>query len=211
MGFFQVILVRKQKLRRSKRRTVKGKYTRVVDATNPFPVSPERKRKYDNEEGEGSLIEELIHISENYVSDEDSDYNPDNDEGEDSVDSLEDEDEDDDEEEADEDEEQDETEAKMSEEQNESGGKMSDEHEAATQETKETTQPEQKAIVNGVGKKEKGEQPTAKNCSKTETKLEVSATKVAQVKNAEQTAIGAKNKEEKAEAMKGTKGDWIVV
>ena len=207
--------MRKQELRRSKRRKVKGKYHRVVDATNPFPVSPDRKRKYDNEEGEGSLIEELVHVSENYVSDEDPDYNPDDDEGEDSVDSLE--DEDDDEDEADEDEEQHESEAKMSEEQDESEAtmsgeqdeseaKMSEEHEAVTQGSslQEATQPKQTAVVNGVGKKGKGEQTAAKNYSKTETKPEVTSTKAAQVKNAGKTAIGAK----KAEAMKanGTTG-----
>lgn len=195
--------MRKQELRRSKRRKVKGKYHRVVDATNPFPVSPDRKRKYDNEEGEGSLIEELVHVSENYVSDEDPEYNPDDEEEEESVDSLE--DEDDDEDEADEDEErheseakmseeQDESEAKMSGEQNESEVKMSEEHEAVTQGSslQETTQPKQTAVVNGVEKKGKGVQTTT-------------TTKAAQVKtDAGKTAIGAK----KAEAMKtnGTTG-----
>ena len=207
--------MRKQELRRSKRRKVKGNYRRVVDATNPFPVSPDRKRKYENQEGDGSLIEELVHVSENYVSDEDPDYNPDNDEGEDSVDSLE--DEDDDEDEADEDEEQheseakmteekDESEAKLSEEQDESKTKVSEEPEAATQGSslQETTQPKQTAVAHGVGKKGKGVQTTTKNCNKTETKPEVTSTKAAQVKNAGKTAIGAK----KAEAMKanGTTG-----
>lgn len=48
----------------------------MMDGTDAFSVSPDRKRKY--EQGEGTLIEELIHISENYDSDEDPDYIPDN-------------------------------------------------------------------------------------------------------------------------------------
>ena len=87
---------RKQKLRRSKRLTVKGDYHRIIDASEPFLVSPERKRKYDKEEGEEALIEELIHVSESYKSDEDSDYVPDDDEDEESESSEDDDDEDDD-------------------------------------------------------------------------------------------------------------------
>jgi len=87
---------RKQKLRRSKRLTVKGDYHRIIDASEPFPVSPDRKRKYDKEEGEEALIEELIHVSESYKSDEDADYVPDDDEDEESESSEDDDDEDDD-------------------------------------------------------------------------------------------------------------------
>ena len=78
MNFFKQIIGRRQNLRRSKRRKVKGNYHRMMDATDAFSVSPDRKRKY--EQGEGTLIEELIHVSENYDSDEDPDYIPDNDE-----------------------------------------------------------------------------------------------------------------------------------
>ena len=89
---------------------MKGDYHRIIDASEPFSVSPDRKRKYDKEEGEEALIEELIHVSESYKSDEDADYVPDDDEDEESE-SSEDEDDDDDEDEddgADEEEKQDE-------------------------------------------------------------------------------------------------------
>ena len=95
---------RKQKLRRSKRLSVKGDYHRIIDASEPFPVSPDRKRKYDKEEGEEALIEELIHVSESYKSDEDADYVPDDDEDEESESSEEDDDEDEDDDDDDEDE-----------------------------------------------------------------------------------------------------------
>lgn len=51
-----------------------------MDASQPFPVSPDRKRKKDKEEGDDTLIVELIAVSNDYVSDEDPNYDPDNDE-----------------------------------------------------------------------------------------------------------------------------------
>lgn len=51
-----------------------------MDASQPFPVSPDRKRKYDKKEGDDTLIVELIAVSNDYVSDEDPNYDPDNDE-----------------------------------------------------------------------------------------------------------------------------------
>lgn len=92
--FRQKIWGRKQKLRRSTRYKPKGDYHRIIEASEPFPVSPERKRKFDKEEGEETLTVELINVRQDYASDEDPDYVPDDDEQEDSE-SLEDEDDED--------------------------------------------------------------------------------------------------------------------
>ena len=83
---------RKQKLRRSSRYKPKCDYQRIIDASEPFPVSPERKRKYDKEDEEETLIVQLIDVNEDYVSEEDPDYVPDNDEQEESESSEEEED-----------------------------------------------------------------------------------------------------------------------
>ena len=70
-------LGRKKNPTRSSRYKPKAEYSRIIDASQPFPVSPERKRRYDREDEDGALIVELIHVSEDYVSDEDPDYVPD--------------------------------------------------------------------------------------------------------------------------------------
>ena len=70
-------LGRKKNPTRSTRYKPKAEYSRIIDASQPFPVSPERKRRYDREAEDGALIVELIHVSEDYVSDEDPDYVPD--------------------------------------------------------------------------------------------------------------------------------------
>jgi len=193
------ILGGKQKLRRSKRHKAKGDYRRIVDASNPFPVSPDRKRKFDKEEGEGTLIEELIHVSENYVSDEDPDYVPNNDEEEETESS-----EDDDDDEADEGNEADEGE----EEEDDSEAKKSEELETTSQASSQgTTQSKQTVGVNGVEKKEHGEHCKPNTSVKTGAKKkEVSPTKAAQLQQGEKKAelkiTDAKTEEEKAEATK---------
>lgn len=104
MRLSQQELVGRQKPRRSSRYKAKPEYSRMIDASEPFTVSPERKRRYDREdEEEDVLIVELVNVSEDYVSDEDPDYVPDKDELEKSESS---EDEDDDEDEDNENEEQ---------------------------------------------------------------------------------------------------------
>ena len=89
--FRQEVLGRKQKPRRSTRYKPKGDYHRIIEASEPFPVSPERKRKFDKEDGEETLTVALISVPQDYASDEDPDYVPDPDEQEDSE-SLEDDD-----------------------------------------------------------------------------------------------------------------------
>ena len=79
---------RKPKPRRSTRHKPKGDYHRIIEASEPFPVSPERNRKFDKE----TLTVELISISQDYVSDEDPDFVPDEDEQEESESSEEDDD-----------------------------------------------------------------------------------------------------------------------
>ena len=93
-SFRQEVLGRKQKLRRSTRYKPKGDYHRIIEASEPFPVSPERKRKFDKEDGEEALTVELISVRRDYASDEDPDYVPDDDEQEDSEPSEDDDDED---------------------------------------------------------------------------------------------------------------------
>ena len=87
---------RKQKPLRSTRYKAKGDYHRIIEASEPFPVSPERKPKFDKEDGEETLTVELISISEDYVSDKDPDFVPDEDEQEESESSEDDDDDDDD-------------------------------------------------------------------------------------------------------------------
>lgn len=177
---------RKQKLRRSQRQKVKGDYRRIVEASDPFPVSPDRKRKYDKEEGEGTLIEELIHVSENYVSDEDPDYVPGDEEEEDSEASEDDDDEADGDEEADDDGGQDESEARISDEQ------------AVTSQasSQEPTQSKQTTTVNGVEEKEHGEKSTRKNDATPGQAAELTQ----DAKKAEAQITAAKNKAEKPES-----------
>ena len=92
--FQQEGLGRKQKLRRSTRYKAKGEYHRIIEASEPFPISPERKRKFDKEDDEETLTVELINVTQDYASDEDPDFVPDADEQEDSE-SLEDDDDED--------------------------------------------------------------------------------------------------------------------
>ena len=92
--FRQEVLNRKQKPRRSTRYKAKGDYHRIIEASEPFPVSPERKRKFDKEDSEETLTVELISISQDYVSDEDPDFVPDEDEQEASESSEDDDDDD---------------------------------------------------------------------------------------------------------------------
>ena len=93
--FRQGVLGRKQKPRRSTRYKPKGDYHRIIEASEPFPISPERKRKFDKDDGEETITVELINVPQDYASDEDPDYVPDPDEEEDSE-SLEDDGDDDD-------------------------------------------------------------------------------------------------------------------
>ena len=92
--FQQEVLGRKQKPRRSTRYKAKGDYHRIIEASEPFPISPERKRKFDKEDDEETLTVELINVTQDYASDEDPDFVPDADEQEDSE-SLEDDDDED--------------------------------------------------------------------------------------------------------------------
>ena len=82
--FPQEVLSRKQRPRRSTRYKPKGDYHRIIEASEPFPISPERKRKFDKEDGEETLTVALISIPQDYVSDEDPDFVPDGDEQEES-------------------------------------------------------------------------------------------------------------------------------
>ena len=82
--FPQEVLSRKQRPRRSTRYKPKGDYHRIIEASEPFPISPERKRKFDKEDGEETLTVALISIPQDYVSDEDPDFVPDADEQEES-------------------------------------------------------------------------------------------------------------------------------
>ncbi|PFX34893.1 hypothetical protein AWC38_SpisGene133 [Stylophora pistillata] len=91
-------LGRRKNPTRSTRYKPKAEYSRIIDASQPFPVSPERKRRYDREDEDNTSIVELIHVSEDYISDEDPDYVPDKADLESSEDE-EDDDEDDDEDE----------------------------------------------------------------------------------------------------------------
>lgn len=67
-------LGRRKNPTRSTRYKPKAEYSRIIDASQPFPVSPERKRRYDREDEDNTSIVELIHVSEDYISDEDPDY-----------------------------------------------------------------------------------------------------------------------------------------
>lgn len=74
-----IIGQKKHEPRRSKRQ-VKGNYRRMVNEADPFASSPDRKRKYEQGESEGTLTEQLVYVSDSYVSDEDPDFHPDDDE-----------------------------------------------------------------------------------------------------------------------------------
>ena len=96
MCFFrQEVLGRKQRPRRSTRYKPKGDYHRIIEASEPFPISPERKRKFDKEDSEETLTVAFISIPQDYVSDEDPDFVPDADEQESSSETLEDDDDED--------------------------------------------------------------------------------------------------------------------
>ncbi|XP_068739708.1 nucleolar protein 58-like isoform X1 [Montipora capricornis] len=74
-----IIGQKKDEPRRSKRQ-LKGNYRRMVNEADPFASSPDRKRKYEQGESEGTLTEQLVYVSDSYVSDEDPDFHPDDDE-----------------------------------------------------------------------------------------------------------------------------------
>ena len=52
----------------------------MVNEADPFVTSPDRKRKYQQEENEGALTEQLVNVNDDYVSEDEPDYVPDDDE-----------------------------------------------------------------------------------------------------------------------------------
>ncbi len=195
--FWQELLGRKQRLRRSTRYKPKCDYQRIIEASEPFPVSPERKRKYDKEEGEETLIVELINVHEDYVSDEDPDYVPDNDEQDDSSESSEDDDDDDEEdnEDVDEDDEQakifdvDETKAKGSSPQKAGQSKEAGEVNGEGNISSETETKKKENIPNKAGAKKDEKKIEAKNSDSQKT--ENVASKAA-AKGTEKTGAASK-------------------
>ena len=52
----------------------------MVNKADPFATSPDRKRKCQQGENEGALTEQLVYVNDDYVSEDDPDYVPDDDE-----------------------------------------------------------------------------------------------------------------------------------